>query len=205
MSPPDTKTEGELLEEEMENDVNVPWLYRWSKISNYYGVTVRELLIAAAILMLVTAPFYTDNIASELPFIILGAIILITTAALTSPMKRNVISADAVVSGVGLVIFEIWALSGYQTDPVYQFVLRQALAILFLLALYFSTKTLRSMFLGQVHVYQEPVTKMHDFHEDVPKPMSEATPVQDDIPKWREQAKESLEELNEREKFDFQD
>ena len=148
-----TQEDLENLEDEVtevEPGAYVPWMYSWTRISHYYGDSVRQILLAAAALMLVGMPFYTDDLSVEMPFIVIAAVVLVIVAALTSPMKSAVISADVIVSGVGLIIFEIWAILGYGESTVLQFVLREALAILFLFALYFSSKTLRSMLLNQI-------------------------------------------------------
>jgi hypothetical protein len=201
MSPKRTKTEGELLEELQTNapdPVNVPWIYRWTRISHYYGDIVRELLMACAILMLIAAPFYTNNLKLELPFIVIGAAAMVCVAALTSPMKRGVISADAVTSGTGFVIYEIWAMLNYETDPLYKFALRQAIAILFLFALYFSTKTLRNMVM-------RTMGKSTSSEPQLEGPQPGITNDVEPQLNWKEQAHEALEDLNEREKREFTD
>jgi hypothetical protein len=131
-------------------DETVPWIYRWTGIPHYYGDFVRELLISAALLMLITSPMYADNLSVQLPFLIVGAVVTVVVAALTNPLKRGVIAADTVVSGVGFIIFQYWALQRYQVDLLQQFILREAVAIVFLFALYFSTKTLRNMLLNTI-------------------------------------------------------
>ena len=137
----------EKIDEVSQSDT--PWIYRWPAISHYYGDTVRQLLLASAAIMLIGAPYYTDDIGTEIFFILIGALVLVVVSAMTSPWKQSVISLDAVVAGVGLVIFELWALMGYG-DVAIKFILREFLAILFLFAFYFSTKTLRAMLLHQI-------------------------------------------------------
>lgn len=181
--------------DEIESTNNVPWLYRWSKISHYYGDAVRQLFIAAAALMLLAAPFYTDELTVELPFIIVGIVALVCVAALTNPFKKGVISADAIASGVGLIIFEMWALLGYEESSTIQFVLREALAILFLFAFYFSTKTLRSMLLHTVG--------QHDSSRDF-RP-SHNPPTRQEKLDSLEERREAMHELNEHEKLDYTD
>jgi hypothetical protein len=128
----------------------VSWLFQWSGISHYYGDAARQCLLAAAALMAVGAPFYSDDLAIEMPFIVLGTLVLVCIAALTSPWKQTIISAAAIASGVGLVIFEMWAFLGYSESTLIQFVLREAISLTFLFALYFSTKTLRAMITGRM-------------------------------------------------------
>ena len=176
-------------------DVNVPWLYRWAPINHYYGDTVRQLLLGAAAIMLVAAPFYTDNLTTEMPFIVLGALALVAVSALTNPWKSGVMSADAVASGVGLVIFELWAIGGYGDDQLHKFVLREALAIIFLFAFYYSTKTLRSMIMKEVG-RRDPVTVKR---ED-PTP-SDLEAVVD----TKKLSRQELSDLNDYEKMEYSD
>ena len=186
-----------ILEDAQKADINTPWVYQWSRVSHYYGDTVRQLLIIAAVFMLIAAPFYTNNLAVELPFIVFGVVALVSVAALTNPLKRSAISADTVVSGVGLVLFELWALQNYQTDPPFKFILREALAIIFLAALYFSTKTLRNMFQNQISVHDHD----HDMYIE-PGTLEE---VQRRQPKWKEEAREIINEKNDRQRDDYND
>ena len=53
--------------------------------------------------------------------------------------------ANAIASGVGVVVYELLALNAFYSGAMIAFVEREALAIGFLFALYFSLKTLRNM------------------------------------------------------------
>ncbi len=185
------------------DEMNVPWMYRWTRISHYYGDAVRELLIAAAVLMLVCAPFYSDDIQTELPFIVIGTLVLACVAALTSPKRKSIISADAVAAGVGLVIFEMWALLGYSDSTAIQFILRESIAIIFLFALYFSTKTLRAMFSNTIGTVEESEEYM-----EIERPTPHATAPKEKHSHQhsdRNMSKHDLREMNEHEKIDFTD
>lgn len=120
-----------------------PWLYSTHPLAHYYGDIVRQLLLLAAAVILVAAPFYASDLPRELPLNVLAALVLACLAAFTSPRTVSILYADAVVSGVGMVLFEIWALSSYQDTSIVAVALRQAIALIFLFALYFSGKTLR--------------------------------------------------------------
>jgi len=119
-------------------------------VPHYYGDIVRQLFICTAALMLIAAPFYADSLRVELPFEIAGALVLVALAALVNPHKKSVMVANAVASGVGLVIFETWTLYAYQASSWVQVGLRQLLALLFLVAFYFSVKTVRAFVMHQV-------------------------------------------------------
>lgn len=196
MLPVDRRDQSEKLEvPSAEDDINVPWVYRWVPINHYYGDTVRQLLIAAAALMLLAAPFYTDNISVELPFIVLGTVVLVAVSAMTSPKKSSMMSADVVVSGVGLVIFEIWAIGGYGIDEFHKFILREALALVFLFALYYSTKTLRSMLMRETGRRDKQPEEQVSLSAGDKEGNVDLTKV----------TKEELREINEHEKTEFSD
>lgn len=122
-----------------------PWVYRKTPIPHYYGDIVRQLLLAAAALMLVSAPFYASNLQVQLPIIVLAALVLVCFAAFTSPRAWRILIADMVIAGVGMALFEIWALSNYQEISLAQTVFRQAIALIFLFAFYFAGKTFRGV------------------------------------------------------------
>lgn len=126
-----------------------PWLYGTHPIAHYYGDIVRQLLLLAAAVILVAAPFYASDLPRELPLNVLAALVLACLAAFTSPQAATILYADAIVSGVGMVLFELWALSSYQDTSIVAVGLRQAIALIFLFALYFSGKTLRGRALGR--------------------------------------------------------
>ena len=125
-----------------------PYFPRFEKIPHYYGDVVRMLFVATAIIMLFGAPYYADTLYQELPFIVVGAVILIALGALTSPQSVLAIRLDAVFAGVVAVVFEVWALWGYEAGSSIEFIIRQTPAILSIFAFYYSLKTLRSMLTG---------------------------------------------------------
>lgn len=122
----------------------------FTPIEHYYGDSVRELILGGTVLMLLTSPLYADKIVTEFPFEVVGAIAAVCFAALTNPWKRWVLIGDAVLSGVAAVIFQAWAVLDFSTDNPVAFVLREAIAVIALFALYFSIKTVRAMVLNQV-------------------------------------------------------
>src|SRR3989344_7448789 len=80
-------------------------------VPHYYGDIVRELFVAVAALIVVGAPFYADTLSTELPYEIAAALILAGLAALVNPHNKPFLIANAVAAGVGLLIYENWALS----------------------------------------------------------------------------------------------
>ena len=123
------------------------YFFGQESLAHYYGNTVRQLFLAATTVMLLGAPFYVDVFRVQMPFIVLGAIVLVMLAALTSPQSRSVMMANAVAAGAGATLYEFWALAGFDTS-LFQSFLRQLPALILILAFYFSLKTYRAMFTG---------------------------------------------------------
>ncbi|MDO8521960.1 MAG: hypothetical protein Q7S08_01585 [bacterium] len=119
-------------------------------VSHYYGDLVREFFLGAAAVMLFAAPFYGDEVRAEFPFEVAGALIVVCLAALTNPWKKSILTADAIVAGVGMVVYQAWALNGYGIASYTAFVFREAVSIIFMFAFYFSVKTVRAMLLHQI-------------------------------------------------------
>lgn len=137
--------------------------------------------------MMIFAPFYADDLSQDIPFIVLSSVVVIVVAALTNPLKRSIMSADTIVSAIGLIVFESWALINFQTQSPILFVLRELLALLYMAALYFSLKTLRSMVQGNIGQRVNPEN------------------IDVDSADFQDRAREVLEEINEEEKTNFTD
>lgn len=124
-------------------------------IPHYHGDVIRQLFIAAVVLMLVGAPFYAGALQVQLPFLIVGALMFAGIAALANPHKKWIFVASAVAAGTGFVVYELWALQQYAESSWIQFILREVIAIVFLIAFYFSMKTVRAFVLGRVGKHDE--------------------------------------------------
>jgi hypothetical protein len=135
--------------------VMTPPLKQWPNVPHYYGDIVRQLLVIGAIAMILAAPWYTDALRTVLPFIILGALLSIALAAITNPHNKLIVMADVIASGFIALAYAAWALFSYDTSTWLEFGLRQGIALAFMIAFYFSTKTLRAMLLGKVGKYEE--------------------------------------------------
>lgn len=117
---------------------------------HYHGDKVRNLFLVAAIALLFSLLLEKNLFGPVLFFGILTLVGLVVLAGLTSPKKKLATIANTFVSGTLFVFFEYSALAGSPsliigTSMDIGFLLRQALAVLFLLALYFSIKTWRGM------------------------------------------------------------
>ncbi|OGG65726.1 hypothetical protein A3D71_04240 [Candidatus Kaiserbacteria bacterium RIFCSPHIGHO2_02_FULL_55_20] len=145
----------------------------WPGVPHYYGNTVRQLFLANAALILIGAPFYADTLSAELPFEIIGALVLAGLAALVNPHNRSFIFANAVAAGIGLLFYETWALSNYEVSTWAQFIWRELIAVIFLTAFYFSMKTVRAFVLHQIGKSQQ----VGEFDEDVKDTWEEPVPA----------------------------
>lgn len=120
------------------------------RIPHYYGDAVRKCFLLIACGLIFLAPVVGGYMPSLLPIAIVGAVILVCLAALTNPRKQWVMGANALTAGVGLIFAELIALMAYGSDEIVLFLTHQAIALVFLFALYFSMKTLRAMMLGTI-------------------------------------------------------
>lgn len=128
-----------------EENPYMPDLAPGPRIAHYYGDYVRQIFMGCAAVMLVFSPFVSSDFPMALPFEIGGAIIIAILGALTNPTRQISMIANAIAAGVGVVVYELLALNAFYSGAMIAFVQREAIAIAFLFALYFSLKTFRNM------------------------------------------------------------
>ena len=119
-------------------------------LPHYYGDYVRQIFMLCGAIMLILAPFLDSTMPALLPFEIGGALIIAILGALTNPQNQLSMLANAIAAGVGVVMYELLALSLYGSGSMLAFLEREVLAVFFLFALYFSLKTLRNMVLHHI-------------------------------------------------------
>lgn len=120
------------------------------KISlHYYGDMVRALFMIAAIVMLITLPFVKELLPVPLPISILAILFLGIFAAVTNPIQMWTITANVIVSIVAFLVFEYFSIDAFNKFSIESllFWVNQTLSVIFLFAIYYSTKTVRGMFL----------------------------------------------------------
>lgn len=132
------------MDEDIENTEDFPE----PKFSHYYGDIVRKHLFFAGLVLLLAALVDTEFRSFYLFAGIFGVLIFTVLAGLTSPLKRWVMVADVLVAGIMFMVFEYFAIDAFYryenfSDTI--FLIRQFLAVIFLITLYFSTKTVREM------------------------------------------------------------
>ncbi len=120
-------------------------------LTHYYGDTVRKFFLVAGLVLLFAILRDREFLSFYLVVGVFSVLLLTILAGLTNPRMREVIMADVVVSTVMFLLFEYLAVNEYlQTGDFFDeiFFLRQLLALVFLIAVYFSTKTYRGTFLA---------------------------------------------------------
>lgn len=114
-------------------------------IPHYHGDAVRGLFLVSALVLIVA-----QSTGAELPFPTAGAVIaavaLVIAAGITNPREPWIHWVDAVLALMGTFIFGTAAVEHYRArmslfDPSFAYV--EALALLSLFALYFTTRTIR--------------------------------------------------------------
>ncbi len=120
------------------------------RIPHYWGDVVRVLFVTSAALSIIAIPLLGDLLPFGSFFEIILAVALVILAALTNPHSRSIMTANAILAGIGVVVYEQAAVSLYSTDSFPLFIAREAVALMLLFALYYSAKTLRSMMLRKI-------------------------------------------------------
>ncbi|MBI3634075.1 MAG: hypothetical protein HY228_00465 [Candidatus Yonathbacteria bacterium] len=117
-----------------------------AKPPHYYGDLVRKQFLFAGFIIIIAALIDSELQNFYLFVGLFGVVGLTVLAGLTSRGNRAVMFTDVLVSACMFLIFEYFSISAfvrYQnfSDPV--FFLRQMIAVIFLITLYYSTKTMR--------------------------------------------------------------
>lgn len=115
------------------------------EIPHYHGDGVRALFVAGAIVLIVA-----QSTGANLPLSTLGtvvsAVLLVIAAGITNPAQRGIHWLNAVIAAAGTIVFGSTAVGRYRAeisivDPSFVYV--EALALLSLIALYLTTRTIR--------------------------------------------------------------
>lgn len=113
---------------------------------HYHGDSVRALFFVAALVLIVA-----QSTGADLPLstfgAVLGSVVLVIAAGITNPSQRGIHWVNAVLSVLGTLLFGTAAVSHYRAgvslfDPSFTYL--EALALLSLVALYFTTRTIRA-------------------------------------------------------------
>ena len=127
------------------------------QIPHYHGDAVRIFFLIGGIVILVTLPFFNNLLQLGTGFLPVFVVLIALGGAIVNPFQRWIVAVNLLISAVAVILFEYAAVVGYGDDIFILSVIRQALAVIFLFALYYSGRTLRAMFLHQVGKKDEDI------------------------------------------------
>ncbi len=117
---------------------------------HYYGDIVRKLFLAAGILMLATLAFFSSLINVSLVISVIAIILVAFLSGLESPNHKWVVIINMLASAFGCGYFQYTSVHYYLTSTTAMsidwafFAVNEVLSVIFFLALYFSSKTVRA-------------------------------------------------------------
>lgn len=117
---------------------------------HYYGDIVRKLFLAAGVLMLASLAFFAPLISISLTISVIAIILLALLSGLESPNHKWVVFINTLASAIGCGYFQYTAVNYYLTSTTAMdidwafFMVNEVLSVIFFLALYYSSKTVRA-------------------------------------------------------------
>jgi hypothetical protein len=116
-------------------------------VPHYHGETVRKFFLAGAIIMLLTLPFFNDLLPVPLFISIPSILVFGVGAGLINPKYISVALLNLAIAAGALLVFEYFAVVNYHGEGIMYtlFWIDQFLALNFLVAFYYSVKTVRGM------------------------------------------------------------
>ncbi len=137
--------------------------YKWFEgIPHYYGDYVRILFLSTAALAFFAIPVWGNMLEFGVIFEILAGLLLVLLAGLTSPQSKGVMMLNILVAALGAFMLELTAVSYQAKSSFILLSVREAGAILLIIALYFSVKTLRAMIQGKIGEAYNPEDFIHE-------------------------------------------
>lgn len=125
-------------------------LLRNRPTQHYYGDIVRVLFVASGLIMLATLPILGSIVPISYFVSIILILLLAVLAGVTNPVQKWINVVNAFASALGFVVFEYYSIDAYKAAKgLFFFSTNQTLAIVFFMALYYSTKTLRGKLQGK--------------------------------------------------------
>jgi hypothetical protein len=117
--------------------------------AHYYGDTIRLIYVLAGVFMIFAFPFFASVLGLPILIPVIVILVLGIFAGLVSPEQKWVMRAYTVISVIGLIVFEYYAVATYNgsirgAGPLF-FWGNQLLALLFFMSTYLSVKTVRGV------------------------------------------------------------
>ena len=117
------------------------------EILHYHGDEVRVIFVISAFVLI-----FAQSTGANLPLstagTVISAVLLVIAAGITNPAQFGIHWLNALIAITGTIIFGITAVGRYRADVSIidpSFVYVEALALLSLIALYFTTRTIRGI------------------------------------------------------------
>lgn len=110
-----------------------------------FSGAARKFFIAAAVVMLVFLPFFRDYI--PIAFSIAGVVLIFLCIIFTDPIRRRSSILNVIAAVAAIAAAEYFTFLNYHSahSSLFYMLILQAIALLFLLALYFNIKTLGNL------------------------------------------------------------
>ena len=120
-------------------------VFNQSDFPHYYGDVVRVLFLIAALIMLLGLPVFVDFLNLPVLYSIFAIVILGLSAGLTNPKQLWIAVVNVVISIYGFIEFDVHSVNASRTGVggMKFFISNLVLSFIFLMAIYFSVKTLR--------------------------------------------------------------
>lgn len=117
------------------------------EIPHYHGDGVRVIFVVSAVVLIV-AQSTGANLPLSTTGTVISAVLLVIAAGITNPSQFGIHWLNALIAIVGTILFGITAVGRYRSDVSIadpSFVYVEALALLSLIALYLTTRTIRGI------------------------------------------------------------
>ncbi len=118
-------------------------------VIGYLSENVSRTFLIVSLLIVVTLPFFRNEISSILrPLSIFSVVLLVFLAAFTNKKYKWTIVLDAIVSMFGLLISSFQSVDVFTDYGLIFFAINLVLSVMFLLSFYFSISAIREWFNG---------------------------------------------------------
>ncbi|CAN5733318.1 hypothetical protein BH11PAT2_BH11PAT2_07230 [soil metagenome] len=125
-------------------------------IPHYHGDIVRILLLTSVGLAFLAIPLWGHIMPFGTMFEVVSGLIVIVLAGLTNPHSQWIMGLNAIAAGIGAFLSELSAISLSHSDSVQLLIMREISALVLIVALYYSVKTLRAMMQGKIGELPRP-------------------------------------------------
>lgn len=116
--------------------------------AHYYGDTIRAIYVVAGAFMILAFPYFSSILGLPILIPLIVILVLGIFGGLVSPEQAWVMRSYAIISVLGLIVFEYYAVAtynGYVHAGEFFFWGNQILALCFFVATYLSVKTIRGV------------------------------------------------------------